>query len=178
MIRMSETTRTHTPGKQLDCDILISSLMKHVLTNRPMFHSDSEKLRRKIWATKSSSSDQTWHIEKPKKFDVVCDMMFICPLLAFSIHVIGSIIITPLFNWKKKVIAPKGVRAIGAGGLQHPPPSPPAPPNFEQLRFLGATRKIWADQILTKVSMFRFVFFFFERVIFFILSLSRRGKAS
>ena len=37
MIRMSETTRTHTPGKQLDCDILISSLMKHVPTNRPMF---------------------------------------------------------------------------------------------------------------------------------------------
>ena len=61
---MSETTRTHTPGKQLDCDILISSLMKHVLTNRPMFHSDSEKLRRKIWATKSTYSDQTRNIEK------------------------------------------------------------------------------------------------------------------
>ena len=61
MIRMSETTRTHTPGKQLGCDILMSSLMKHVLTNcnRPMFHSDSEKLRSKIWDTKSSSSDQT-----------------------------------------------------------------------------------------------------------------------
>ena len=41
MIRMSEATRTHTPGKQLDCDILISSLMKHVLTNRLMFHSCS-----------------------------------------------------------------------------------------------------------------------------------------
>ena len=63
-MRMSETTRTHTPGKQLDCDILISSLMKHVLTNRPMFHSDSEKLRRKIWATKSTYSDQTRNIEK------------------------------------------------------------------------------------------------------------------
>ena len=61
---MSKTTRTHTPGKQLDCDILISSLMKHVLTNRPMFHSDSEKLRRKIWATKSTYSDQTRNIEK------------------------------------------------------------------------------------------------------------------
>ena len=61
---MSETTRTHTPGKQLDCDILISSLMKHVLTNRPMFHSDSEKLHRKIWATKSTYSDQTRNIEK------------------------------------------------------------------------------------------------------------------
>ena len=63
MIRMSETTRTHTPGKQLDCDILISSLVKHVLTNRPMFHSDSEKLRRKIWATKSTYSDQKRNIE-------------------------------------------------------------------------------------------------------------------
>ena len=61
---MSETTRTHTPGKQLDCDILISSLMKHVLTNRPMFHSDSEKLRRKIWATKSTYPDQKRNIEK------------------------------------------------------------------------------------------------------------------
>ena len=59
MIRMSETTRTHTPGKQFDRDILISSLMKHVLTNKPMFHSDSEKLSRKVLATKSSSSDQT-----------------------------------------------------------------------------------------------------------------------
>ena len=58
-MRMSETTQTYTPGKQLDCDIPISSLMKHVLTNRPTFHSDSEKLRSKIWATKSSSSDQT-----------------------------------------------------------------------------------------------------------------------
>ena len=38
---MSEATRTHTPGKQLDRDILISSLMKHVLTNRLMFHSCS-----------------------------------------------------------------------------------------------------------------------------------------
>ena len=43
MIRMSKATRTHTPGKQLYCNILISSLMKHVLTNRPMFHSDLEK---------------------------------------------------------------------------------------------------------------------------------------
>ena len=41
MIRISETTRTHTLGKELEFDILISSLMKHVLTNRPMFHSCS-----------------------------------------------------------------------------------------------------------------------------------------
>ena len=39
---MSKATRTHTPDKQLDCDILICSLIKHVLTNRPMFYSDSE----------------------------------------------------------------------------------------------------------------------------------------
>ena len=56
---MSETTRTHTSGKQLDCDILISSLMKHELTNKTMFHSDSEKLRSKIWPAKSSTPDQT-----------------------------------------------------------------------------------------------------------------------
>ena len=41
MIRISEATRTHTPDQQLDCDILISSLMKHVLTNTLMFHSCS-----------------------------------------------------------------------------------------------------------------------------------------
>ena len=64
MIRMSETTRTHTPGKQLDCDILISSLMKHILTDRSMFHSDSEELRTKIWATKSTYSNQTRNFEK------------------------------------------------------------------------------------------------------------------
>ena len=80
MIRMSKATRTHTPGKQLDCDILISSLMKHVLTNRPMFHSDSEKLRSTIRATKSSLSNQTWHIKMQKKFDMVsviwCSFVF------------------------------------------------------------------------------------------------------
>ena len=59
MIRMSEASRTHTPSKQLGRDILIGSLMKHVLTNRPMFHTDSVKLHSKILATKSSSSDQT-----------------------------------------------------------------------------------------------------------------------
>ena len=163
---MSETTRTHTPGKQLDCDILISSLMKHVLTNRPMFHSDSEKLRRKIWATKSSSSDQTWHIKKPKKFDVVCDMMFICRQLDFGIHVIGSIIITPLFNWKKKVIAPKGVRAIGAGGLQHPPPPPPPLQILSNSDFWGPQEKFGPTKFLQKFLCFVSSFFSLKELFF------------
>ena len=79
MIRMSETTRTHTPGKQLDYDIFIISLMKHVLTNRPMFHSDSEELRSKIWATKSLYSDQMRNIEKENA------------IWSMVIHDIGSI---------------------------------------------------------------------------------------
>ena len=78
MIRMSETTRTHTPGKQLDCDILISSLMKHVLTNRPMFYSDSEELRTKIWPTKSTYSDQKRNIRKESSIRsmVGCSFVF------------------------------------------------------------------------------------------------------
>ena len=77
MIRMSEANRNHTPGKQLDCDIFIISLMKHVLTNRPMFHSVSEELRRKIWATKSTYSDQTRNIEKEssKWFVIWCSFI-------------------------------------------------------------------------------------------------------
>ena len=90
MIRMSETTRTHTPGKQLDCDILISSLMKHVLTNRPMFHSDSEELRTKIWATKSTYSDQTRNFEKESSIWSVIWYVQLS-LARFGIHVIGSI---------------------------------------------------------------------------------------
>ena len=81
---MSETTRTHTPGKQLDYVILISSLMKYVLTNRPMFHSASEKLRRKLLTTKSGPQNLPLLIKRDiwrskKKFDMVCDMIFICP---------------------------------------------------------------------------------------------------
>ena len=55
MIRMSEATWTRTPGQQLDCDILISSPMKHVLTNRPMFHSclTQKNLGHKIYLLKN-----------------------------------------------------------------------------------------------------------------------------
>ena len=99
-MRMSETTRTHTPGKQLDCDIPISSLMKHVLTNRPTFHSDSEKLRSKILATKSSSSDQTRHIEKQKEvwYGPWYDIHLSLALFRYPCYWILSIIITPLFS--------------------------------------------------------------------------------
>ena len=155
-MRMSETTRTHTPGKQLDCDILISSLMKHVLTNRPMFHSDSEKLRSKILATKSSSSDQTWHIEKQKEvwYGLWYDIHLSLALFRYPCYWIHSIIITPLFNWKKQVIAPIGVPAVGAGGTETPPS--PRPSKFCATQIFGAAREIWANQIFTKVSMFRF----------------------
>ena len=41
------------------------------------------------------------------------------------------------------MIAPIGVRAVGAGGGL-------------KLKIFGAAREIWANQIFTKVSMFRF----------------------
>ena len=80
---------------------------------------------------------------------MVCDMMFICPQLDFSIHVIGS---TPLLllhyltekKKKKKVIAPIEVRTIGAWGLQHPPS--PRPSKFWATQIFGVTREIWANQ--------------------------------
>ena len=91
---------------------------------------------------------------------MVCDMMFICPLLDFSIHVIVS---TPLLllhyltekkKKKKKVIVPRGTCHWGWG--LHPPLPPPLQILVTQI--FGATREIWANQIFTKVSMFRFVF--------------------
>ena len=157
MIRMSETTRTHTPGKQLDWDIFISSLMKHVLTNRPMFHSDSEKLRSKILATKSSSSDQTWHMEK--LFDMVCDMIFICPLLDFSILIIGSTPLLLLHYLIGKTGDSTHRRMCRWGWGAATPPSP-RPSEFWATQTFEAAREIWADQIFTKFSMFSFPLFF------------------
>ena len=165
MIRMSETTRTHTPGKQLDCDILISSLMKHVLTNRPMFHSDSEKLRRKIWATKSSSSDQTWHIEKPKKFDVVCDMMFMCRQLDFGIHVIGS---TPLLllhylTEKKGDSTHRGTCHWGWGAATHPLPRPS---KFWVTQIFGVTRNLGKPNFYKSFHVSFLLFFLWKNFLF------------
>ena len=68
------------------------------------------------------------------------------------------------------------VRAGGAGGC-HPPPPLSSPEFWETQNFLAA-REILAKPIFTQVSVFRFVFFFSLKAIFFILSLSRRGKVS
>ena len=48
----------------------------------------------------------------------------------------------------------------GSWGLPPPRPPPLPLPNFGQLRFFWAAREILAKPIFTKVSMFRFVFFF------------------
>ena len=74
---------------------------------------------------------------------------------------------------KKQVIAPIGVRAVGAGGLQHPPP--PAPSNFGQLRFFGQQEKFGQTKFLLKFLCF-VSFFFSLKELLFILSLSRRGN--
>ena len=74
------------------------------------------------------------------------------------------------------MLAPIEVRTIGAWGLQHPPPSP-RPSKFWATQIFGVAREIWANQIFTKVSMFRFAFFSLKE-LFFILNFSWRGKAS
>ena len=96
---------------------------------------------------------------------MVCDMIFIYPLLDFSIHVIGSTPLLLLHYLIEKTGDSTHRRTCrwGWGAATAPPPAPP--------RILGAAREIWANQIFTKVSMFRFAFFFFERVIFFYFEL-------
>ena len=68
---------------------------------------------------------------------------------------------------KKQVIAPIGVRAVGAGGLQHPPP--PAPSNFGQLRYFGQQERFGQTKFLQKFPCFVSYFFFFERVTFYFI---------
>ena len=58
---------------------------------------------------------------------------------------------------KKKVIAPIGVRAIGAGGLQQQPPPPPQILGNSDILGIAA-REIWAKPIFTKLCMFGFFF--------------------
>ena len=57
---------------------------------------------------------------------------------------------------EKKVIAPIGVRAIGAGELQQTPPPPQILGNSDILGI--AAREIWAKPIFTKLCMFGFFF--------------------
>ena len=52
------------------------------------------------------------------------------------------------------MIAPIGVRAVGAGRAATPPS--PCLSKFCATQIFGAARKIWANQIFTTVSMFRF----------------------
>ena len=60
----------------------------HVITYRSRII--SEKLVRKMRSFRVSKfpySDQTCHIEKENKFGMVRDMMFICTLVDYDIHV-------------------------------------------------------------------------------------------
>ena len=171
MIRMSEATRFHTPGKQLDCDILISSLMKHVLTNRPMFHSDSEKLRKKILATKSSYSNQTWHVEKESSMWSVMRCSFVLSSIsAFmsldpfqnSINLFKRRMFELIVRWSVRFSCSRSVAFFNDGTNYKPvwlisnlteTVCVWAAENF------WAAREIWARPIFTKVSMFCFFFF-------------------
>ena len=144
--------------------------MKHVLTNTPMFHSDSEKLRRKFLTTKSFSSDQTCHIEKKKKFDIVYDMTFICPQLDFGIHVIGSTPLLLLHYLIEKTGDSTHRRTCHWGRGAATPPSP-RPSKFWATQIFGAARETWGNQIFTKFPCFVSSFFFLERVIFLFRAL-------
>ena len=90
---------------------------------------------------------------------------FVLSSISASIILDPLIIITPLFNWKKQVIAPIGVRDIGAGGLQHPHPH--APPNFGQLRFLGQQEKLGETKFLQSFHVSFRLFFSLKELFFY-----------
>ena len=181
--------------------------MKHVLTDRPMFHSDSEELRTKIWATKSTYSDQTRNFEKESSIWSVIWYVQLS-LARFGIHVIGSIpkqykpFWTPrvrlklIMRWcvqnlstfnsgtnyrpsqwyqiwpklwcvwfKKQVIAPSC-----------------KPPLLLPLPILGNSDLLGSKRNFGKANFYwslyvSFHLFFSLKEKFFILNLSRRGKA-
>ena len=108
---------------------------------------------------------------------MVCDMIFICPLLDFSIHVIGSTPLLLLHYLIEKTGDSTHRRTFRWGWGAATPPSPCPPPEFRATKILGAAREIWANQIFTKVFMFHFAFFFFERVIFFYFELKSAWKS-
>ena len=100
------------------------------------------------------------------KFDMVCDMIFICPLLDFSIHVTGS---TPLLLLhyligKTADSTHRGMCRWGWGAATAPSPRPS---EFWETQTFGAAREIWANQIFTKFSMFSFPFFLSLKELFF-----------
>ena len=66
------------------------------------------------------------------------------------------------------------VRVGGVGGCKPPLPLP----KFWATKIFCAAREILAKPIFTKVSVFQFVSFFSLKEIFFILSLSKCGRAS
>ena len=88
---------------------------------------------------------------------MVFDMMFICPLLSFGIHVIGSTRLLLLHHLIEKTGDSTHRRTCrwGWGGEVETPPSPRSS-KFCATQIFGAARDIWANQIFTKVSMFRF----------------------
>ena len=96
---------------------------------------------------------------------MVCDMIFIYPLLDFSIYVIGSTPLLLLHYLIEKTGDSTHRRTCRWGWGAATPPFP-CPPEFWATKILGAAREIWVNQIFIKVSMFRFAFFFFERVNF------------
>ena len=174
MIRMSETTRTHTPGKQLNCDILISSLMKHVLTNRPMFHSDSEELRTKIWATKSTYSDQIRNIEKESSIR----SMVGCSFVLGSISVFMSL--DPFQNsinlFKRRMLDSNlswgGVFKICRHLVMVQITDRLSDKKFNwnkfgRLRFFGNQEKLWQSQFLQKSPCFVSSFSLCKRLFLF-----------
>ena len=72
------------------------------------------------------------------------------------------------------MIAPIGVRAIGAGGLQHPHPHA----KFWATQIFGAARETWGNQNFLQSFHVSFRLFFSLKELFLISSFSRRGKDS
>ena len=148
-------------------------LMKHVLTNRPMFHSDWEKLGKKILATKFSYSNQTWHVEKESSmWSVMWCLFVLCSISVFmsldpfqnSINLFKRRMFDLNLSWGGVLdFRVQDLLAFFNDGTNCKPVSLIsnlteticvwAAENF------WAAREIWARPIFTKVSMFCFFFF-------------------
>ena len=148
-----------------------------------------------------------WSNEKywEGKFDIVCNIMFICPSLNLGIYVIGlldsnlswggvfkifrHLMMIQITNpsqwyqiwvklqcvWLKKQVIAPMSVRAGGAGGCHRPPSLPLGGNSD---FLGSKRNFGKTDF-AKVSMFRLLcLFFLWKRYFFIWGLSRRGKFS